>query len=86
MAENNTMLSRGASNKTEIRFEVDPHEVSVVDGLCNATGRSRTDVFREMLREWSSKKLHEASVICRVAGVNPMQPDTHRNDGRGDEK
>lgn len=23
-------------------------------------------------------KLHEASVICRVAGINPMQPESDR--------
>ena len=86
MSENNTtMLSRASTGRTEVRIEIDSSEIAVVDGFCSANGRSRTDVFREMLREWSAKKLHEASVICRVAGVNPMRPESNRSDVRNTE-
>lgn len=33
------------------------------------------DVAREMLAKWSAEKLHESTVICRVAGVNPLAVD-----------
>lgn len=64
--------------KTEISFEVERDECAVLDGYCNARGLSRTAVMRRLLREWSEEKLHEASVICRTAGVNPMAPGSRR--------
>jgi hypothetical protein len=73
-----TMLSR-ASGKTEIRFEVDSKELAVLDGHCSAEGVCRTEVIKELLVDWSRKRLNSAIVICRVAGVNPMQPDGSRS-------
>jgi hypothetical protein len=43
----------------------------VLDGYATATGKKRTAVFRQILREWSERKHHEAILICRVAGSNP---------------
>jgi len=63
----------------EVRFEAPTTEVSVLDGYCSATGKSRTDVMRLILREWSSSKLREATLICRVAGVNPSLSDADRS-------
>ncbi len=63
----------------EIRFEVPADEVAVLDGYCHATGKNRTDVIRGLLIDWSKSKLHEAIMICRVAGANPTAPDTDRN-------
>jgi hypothetical protein len=77
MDSHQTALSR-STGKTEIRLEVQGHEVSVLDGYCSAYDRSRTDVMREILADWSSKKLHEATVIYRVAGVNPVGPEGDR--------
>jgi len=75
-----TMLSRsgGGGDKSELRCDIPREELSVLDGFCNGTDRSRTDVIRELLAEWSAKKLHEATVICRVVGVNPTVPDMDR--------
>lgn len=64
--------------KTELRVELVPDELTVLDGYVNATGKSRTDVLRQMLAEWSAKKLHESIVVCRVAGINPFAPDSDR--------
>jgi len=63
---------------TEIRFELDAHEVSVLDGYCQATGKSRGEVLRGLLRDWSADQLHVATLICRTAGVNPAQPEAPR--------
>lgn len=63
---------------TEVRFEIDRDALAVLDGYCQATGKSRVDVMRSLLAEWSDKKLHEATLICRVAGVNPAAPESHR--------
>ena len=68
------------SEKTEISFEVDAEEASVIDGYCNARKIKRTVVMRQLLKEWSEQKLHESILICRVAGVNPVAPGSKRND------
>lgn len=65
--------------QTELRVQVLNEELAVLDGYCNATGKPRTEVIRMLLKEWSDKKLHEATLICRVAGCNPMASDTVRN-------
>ena len=81
MTGNDTMLSRNTarSEKTELRCELLSEELTVLDGVCNGEDRSRTDVVREILAEWSAKRLHRATVICRVAGVNPMASDGGRS-------
>lgn len=65
--------------KTEVRFEVEAEELSVIDGFCSATDKCRTEIIKSILNEWSVKKLHESILVCRVAGVNPMASDTHRS-------
>lgn len=72
-----TTLARNGA-KTEIRFELPAEEVGVLDGYCQARGLDRTTVFRDLLKAWSDEKLHEAVSICRVAGVNPTQPEAGR--------
>lgn len=64
--------------RTEIRFECDTDEAAVLDGYCQARGKSRTDVIRQMLREWSDMKLHEATLICRTTGRNPFESEPDR--------
>ena len=59
-------------NTIEIRFTVDTSEVSVLDGYCQATGKDRTKVIRELLEKWSAETLHVSTLVCRVAGRNPF--------------
>ena len=66
--------------KSEIRFEVFASELAVLDGFCQATGKDRTTVIREVLGTWSKEKLHVATLICRVAGINPKSPEGNRNE------
>jgi len=68
----------------ELRVEIPNDELSVIDGYCSATGECRTDVIRELLSMWSKKKLHEATVILRVAGGNPTVSESDRSQaGKG---
>lgn len=62
----------------EIRLEVPASEVAVLDGYCSATGKHRTEIIRSLLSEWSRSKLHEATLILRVAGSNPSSPEAGR--------
>lgn len=63
----------------EVRFEANTETVAVLDGYCSAKGQCRTALINSILEQWASEKLHEATVICRVAGINPMAADTNRN-------
>jgi hypothetical protein len=63
----------------EIRVEIPNDELAVLDGYCSATGESRTDVIRNLLAGWSGRKLHEATIILRVAGRNPVMSESDRS-------
>jgi hypothetical protein len=62
----------------EIRFEAKTETVAVLDGYCSATGKCRTTFINGLLEEWAKAKLNEASIILRVAGVNPTRPERAR--------
>jgi len=60
----------------EIRFEMPDDDMAVIDAYCSATGRCRTEVIRDVLSIWAKDKLHEATLIMRVSGRNPMRPES----------
>ena len=62
----------------EIRWEASQEECAVLDGYCSANGIDRSKVMRNLLHDWSEKKLNEATVILRVAGRNPVMPEGYR--------
>ena len=59
----------------DVRFEAKDSTVAVLDGYCSATGKCRTAFINQLLEDWAMQKLHEASVVCRVAGINPMESE-----------
>ncbi len=67
-----------ADKTTEIRFELPLSELAVIDGYCNGTGKDRTKVLKEIIAAWSKEKLHVSMIVCRVAGVNPMDAEGGR--------
>lgn len=66
------------TDKTEVRFELPTDDIAVFDAYSIATGRSRTAVMAEILAQWIAAKRHEATLICRVAGINPTITDAER--------
>ena len=58
----------------EIRFEAKKHSVAVLDGYCSATGKCRTEFMNGLLDAWAMEKMHEATVVLRVAGGIPTPP------------
>lgn len=62
--------------KSEVRFEFPNDDLAVLDAYYNSTGKSRTAVICDLLNNWTKNKRHEATVICRVAGINPMRPES----------
>lgn len=71
------------SKDSEVRIEIgsadDLRNLAILDGYCRVNHTNRTEVFRGWLREFAENKLHEATVICRAAGVNPAAPESHRS-------
>lgn len=61
----------------ELRFEMQADDIAVIDAYCSATGRCRSDVVREILALWAKEKLHEATLILRVAGHTPVRSESH---------
>ncbi len=51
-------------------------DIAVIDAYCSATGRCRTEVVREILAAWAKDKLHEATLILRVSGRNPVRSES----------
>lgn len=62
----------------EIRFEAKRETIDVLDGYCCATGKCRTTFICELLDGWAAAKLHEATIVCRVSGINPTASDADR--------
>lgn len=60
-----------SEQRTEISFECTAAETAVLDGYCHAKNIKRTQVMRQLLKDWSEMKLHEATLILRVAGNKP---------------
>lgn len=65
---------------TEISFEIPAEEAAVIDGYSNAKGIKRTQVLRQILKEWSEEQHRVAIMICRVAGCKPEDTGAHRNE------
>lgn len=60
----------------EIRFEAKSDTIAVLDGYCSATGKCRTAFINYLLEQWATAKRYEATIVCRVAGINPTAQDT----------
>lgn len=63
----------------EIRTEIPDEECAVMDAFCSATGKHRTDIVRELIKNWSVSKLHEATLIMRVHNGNTTIADRERS-------
>ncbi len=66
------------ADSVEVRFDIPRDELDILDGFIAATGKSRTDVMRGLLGDWSRQKRHEAILICRTAGINPRESERER--------
>lgn len=63
------------SRLTEVRVMVPVDHVAVIDAHAFANGTDRTAVVRQVISEWSKREVHRATLICRVAGVDPAASD-----------
>ena len=65
----------------EIRLDIDGDDLQIMDGFCNATGETRTSIVRGLIAKWSRDQLHIATIVCRMARVNPLATESHRQAG-----
>ena len=69
-----TQLARGSAPVVTLEFEISASEFAVLDGYIKGSGRTKTSVMKEILREWSEQKHRESIYVVRVAGNNPDAP------------
>ena len=60
-----------AGDWIELRGDIPRDVADVLDAVSMANSCSRIDVVNEILHEWASERVHEASVIMRVTRGNP---------------
>lgn len=71
---------RAESGTAELRGECPRWILNVLDAVSMAsdTTPNRTALVNSILGEWAKKKLHEASLVQRIAGVTPTLPEADR--------
>ena len=74
-------MSATSHDQVEVRFHASAEHVAVIDAIGIAQGMDRTAVMRVLLAEAFEKEIHRATLICRVARINPLARD---DDGKGD--
>lgn len=64
----------------EVRGEILREHIDVIDAVVQATpGASRMSVLRQIVQAWVDQKVHEASLIHRVAGSNGGAQESGRS-------
>lgn len=64
----------------EVRGEILREHIDVIDAVVQATpGASRMSVLRQIVASWVDQKVHEASLIHRVAGSNGTASEPGRS-------
>ena len=59
----------------ELRLDISDELMAVIDGVAQASGKSRKEVVTEVMTPWAQQKILEAKIICRIAGINPFAPE-----------
>jgi hypothetical protein len=63
----------------ELRVDIPADELQILDGYCMATGKSRLDLVRDLIKKFTDDQLHVAMMVCRVARINPLESERDRN-------
>lgn len=67
-----------AREDTELRLDIPKWVMGVIDaeGIVRGSASSRKEVVNEILASWAERKVHEATVVLRLANVNPVPLDS----------
>jgi hypothetical protein len=60
-----------AAERTEVRFSVPNDVLTIVDALSIAHSLDRGQMLNVIVREWASKRVHEARMVHRLARFKP---------------
>lgn len=64
----------------EIRGEFSRDQIEIMDAYCQANpGKSRVAILRELLDVWCKQRVHEATLVMRVAGRNGSGSESRRS-------
>lgn len=67
---------RDPQKTTELRGECPKWIVNVLDAVSMSADETRTALVNRILSDWATKKVHEASLIHKLAGINPTGPES----------
>jgi hypothetical protein len=59
----------------ELRVNVTRRMLELVDACAHSEGKGRTEFITELLQPEIERRLHAATLLCRMAGINPTAPD-----------
>lgn len=62
-------------DSTELRLDAPNSLVAVLDGISLAQRLTRNQLVLRVLSDWADDRVHEASVLARVAGINPPRAE-----------
>lgn len=67
-----------AREDTELRLDIPKWVMGVIDaeGIVRGSASSRKEVVNEILSVWAERKVHDATVVLRLANVNPTPVDS----------
>ena len=51
----------------DLRAKITPEADQVLEAISRASGQEKSEVVRAVLHEWAGRKLHEATLIHRLA-------------------
>lgn len=70
------MGARDRDDSTELRAECPREVVDVLDAVSIAQRLTRNQLVLRILHDWARDRLHEASLVTRVARGNPAAPES----------
>lgn len=68
---------------TELRLDAPNELVTILDGISLAQRITRNQLVLRVLHEWADARVHEASVLARLTGINPAHAESSGKDSEG---
>ncbi len=73
--ELSTVPAPADPSRVELRGDIDRDVADVLDAVAKARRVSRMEVVAAVLGEWAKDKLHESTLVLRLARREGMKPE-----------